>query len=357
VTQAGERRSGAVEAMRGLASLGVVEAHVWLFARAPFNPVASFRSQLLYAGGLGLVVFFSLSGYLLFRAFARQYFAAGRRVSLRGYALNRVLRIAPLYAVVMVVLVVLTQHGGTPLQWLRFATFTQGFFPDTVATVDGPAWSLAVEAHYYLLLPLLAWLVALISRGTLLGAAAVLLAIMLAGVAARLLLVIDSQTPTDMARYNLPTNVQYFIPGMLLALLEIAWAAGRPAWLAGYLGRSDIWFLGALACWLVAQRFPGNDAFLLVGSFLAVGGCALGVLHAGVVRHALEFRPLVLLGLLSYGIFLWHLPLLDWLYRHTGVPHGFLLLLAATLVLVLPLATLTYRFVESPFLRMRRAWA
>src|SRR3954451_17420490 len=126
VVQAAEARSARVESLRALAATGVLVGHVYGVATG-FEQ-GSFANRLGLAGGFGVWLFFALSGYLLFWPFVRRDYSSGGRIDLRRYALNRALRILPLYYVVLVVLLVLNEGGGSPAQWLRFGTFTQSFF-------------------------------------------------------------------------------------------------------------------------------------------------------------------------------------------------------------------------------------
>ena len=103
------------------------------------------------------MAFFALSGYLLFWPFVRRDYGSGGAIDLRRYALDRALRILPLYYFAVALLLVVNEGGGNLTQWWRFATGTPSFFKDTVGTVDGPMWSLMVELQFYALLPLLAW--------------------------------------------------------------------------------------------------------------------------------------------------------------------------------------------------------
>jgi peptidoglycan/LPS O-acetylase OafA/YrhL len=144
VEQAGEPRSARIESLRALAALAVLEVHVWLASHTLGGPL-SVADRLAVGGVFGVNLFFVLTGYLLYLPFAQ---AAGS-VDLRRYALNRALRVLPLYYVVLAVLLVLQHGGGTLGQWARFATFTQNFSQATVNTVDAPMWSLAVELEFY----------------------------------------------------------------------------------------------------------------------------------------------------------------------------------------------------------------
>ncbi len=108
INQAGEERSARVESLRALAALAVVWGHV-VAASLALNPALPSASDLgtveriAYGGGYGVFFFFALTGYLLFWPFAKRYFGRGDSIDLRSYAVNRALRILPLYYAVVVV--------------------------------------------------------------------------------------------------------------------------------------------------------------------------------------------------------------------------------------------------------------
>src|SRR4051794_38574146 len=121
VVQAGEQRSAAVESLRAVAALGVMVAHAWGFAHG-FGPSAADDpvGRIVFGGGFGVFLFFALTGYLLFWPFVRRSFGDGSPVDLGRYALNRALRILPLYFVSVAVVLLFFESGGTAGQWLRF---------------------------------------------------------------------------------------------------------------------------------------------------------------------------------------------------------------------------------------------
>jgi peptidoglycan/LPS O-acetylase OafA/YrhL len=340
IDQAGEQRLARVESLRALAALGVLIGHVW-GAHHRFGPFAtdSLAARTIFGGGYGVFVFFALSGYLLYRPLAAATFG-GERVDLRRYARNRVLRILPLYYVVVVVLLVVKEGGGTLGQWWRFATLTQNFFSSTVVTVDGPMWSLIVEVQFYALLPLVALALAWLGRGSRRNAALILLACGLAGAALRWELINHRHTSDPRVIYSLLATSFFFVPGMLLALV-------REVRLPGVLGNAGAWLLASVPVWLFVFDDYSRTAWAAVASFLVVGAVALPLREGPLVR-ALDWRPLALIGVASYSLYLWHLPIVDAL---TPQP----LLLSVPLSLLVAFAS--YRFVEAPFLRLRRRWS
>jgi peptidoglycan/LPS O-acetylase OafA/YrhL len=350
VSQAGEVRSARIESLRAVAAVSVLVGHT--FGVAEGFGTTGFAHRLGLAGNYGVFLFFALSGYLLFWPFARRDYGAGGRIRLRRYALNRALRILPLYYVVLAVFLVLNEGGGSFTQWLRFGTFTESFFSDSVLTVDGPMWSLSVELQFYALLPLVAWVVVRLSRGSI-GWAAALIAV--AGFASLIvwwLKVHRVGAGVDPRWiYSLPAMFLAFVPGMLLALLRVRIESrpARPSWL-----RPDVLLLSSVPFWLLAAyRVDWVEPLCTVASLLVVAAVVLPE-REGALARALDWRPLALLGIASYGLYLWHLPVVESMGRRTDA--SFLPLLAIVLPLCVAIAAAGYLVVERPFLQMRRRW-
>jgi peptidoglycan/LPS O-acetylase OafA/YrhL len=341
VDQAGEQRLARLESLRALAALGVLLGHVW-GARHAFGATGTddLLGRTILGGGYGVFVFFALSGYLLFRPLANAVFD-GERVDLRRYAINRLLRTLPLYYVVVIVLLVVQEGGGSLEQWWRFLTLTENLFPSTVLTVDGPIWSLLVELQFYALLPLVAIGLARLARGSRRNAAVLLLVAGAAGAALRIYLLNHRHTGDPRIVYSLLTTAFFFVPGMLLAL-------ARDVRLRGPLGSGDLWLLASIPVWLFISDDYSRTALAAVASFLVVGAAVLPLRHGPLVR-ALDWRPLALVGVGSYSLYLWHLPIVEALARHGALLWAVPLSLVAALV--------SYRLVEAPFLRLRRRWS
>lgn len=355
MVQAGEVRSARIESLRALAALSVLVGHVWLYSTL-FGPssYSSLPRRLLAGGGFGVMLFFALTGYLIYRPFARRHFGSGAEVRLAVYARNRALRILPLYWAAVIVLLLMTQHGGTANQWWRFMTFSESFSLSTAQRVDAPMWSLVVEAHFYLLLPALAWALGRLGRakGGRAGAAAALVALAVPSVVLRHL----DPRPYYLWQFSLPETFYGFVPGMLLALVQTAWEGGRPRWLRGPPARRDVWLGAAVAGWVAVCQWPGAEAPLIaVASFLAVGAVVLPLDGAGLAL-ALDLRPLSLVGVASYSLYIWHVPMIERVWRVHHLHIGFGALLFETGPAALVAAGLSYAFLERPALRLRGRW-
>jgi peptidoglycan/LPS O-acetylase OafA/YrhL len=367
VLQAGEQRSARVESLRGIAALGVLTAHAFVFSYGTaFQITARYWHRVMIELGFGSVdVFFVLSGYLLFWPFARSAFATHTSVNLWGYAQNRVVRIAPLYYVVLTTLLLLQHHGGTGWVWWHFGLFAENFSRTTAFAIDAPMWTLAIEVQFYVALPVLAWLLARLSRRSKAWAAAILLVLAAGSIVARQLLVWHSYPTHFVWQYSLPTMFSFFAVGMLLALLRLAWTERRPRWLDGPLGHSTVWLLASVPIWLlIAWRFS-LEPLGGIAAGLMIGACVLP-LRKGWFVALTESWPLSRVGLTSYSIYLWQVPVIIILagggltggtfHLHPSVSHLIRIWVLA-IVIVLPLAAVSYNLVEAPALRLRRRWA
>ena len=155
------------DGLRAIAALMIFFGHVFVNA----DPGAGVRELRLGEGGrrpagLGLGLFFALSGYLITRPFLRSYILATKRPSVRRFARNRVLRIVPAFYVIAAI--VLLRFGldgaisptpdnpsgtGPPSAWwqvLSVFTFTQSYTGGSATLPLGQAWSLDAEAAYYI---------------------------------------------------------------------------------------------------------------------------------------------------------------------------------------------------------------
>jgi peptidoglycan/LPS O-acetylase OafA/YrhL len=356
-------RNRALDGLRGLAALSVLAFHGWMYSRAV--PTAGARATVadtvLHELRIGLVLFFVLSGYLLYRPWA------GRRPpALERYALARALRIVPAYLVALagsVLLLWSIPHApGVRLppaeQLPLFLVFAQNLSEQTVMRLDPPMWTLAVEVSFYAVLPLLGAL-ALRLWG---GRALVPLALLAGGVAYNAWLARMEVVTQPLAK-SLPAMAPYFALGMLAAVALARWRPGaraRVALLAGGAalvlgdlvwqaalaadGRSDLWPR-------ILRDAPAAAGFAAIVIAVASAGAVRDAAPAGWTARALGWRPLAAAGTVSYGLYLWHVPLLLWLRAHGLLPAN----AAGALLVVTPLAllaaTASWRLVERPLLK------
>jgi peptidoglycan/LPS O-acetylase OafA/YrhL len=369
------RRTTGLDGLRALAALSVVCFHVWLY-RFP-DPTHVRRSGLFDAVlsdfRLGLILFFVLSGYLLYRGFARAALRRDGLVDLALYARRRAARILPAYYLAMLgTFALLWGARGTPGVRLPdqgdlalFAFFAQNYSSDTILTFNPVTWTLCLEVLFYALLPLLGLLAYRWSAGR--GArrqAAMLVGVIVFGIVwnAGVYLLGGNM----LAGKALPAYLPYFGFGMLLALwVERGAAMKGRAPRVGALATAGlvvggvagvvcngVWHSSsaAAAVPLVAgalQNLPAGLGFAALLAAVVLGrGPATGWIHA---------RPLALVGVVSYGLYLWHVPLMLFGVRLGLLPHAFAERLAAVLMPSLAMGAASWFLVERVALRRASA--
>jgi peptidoglycan/LPS O-acetylase OafA/YrhL len=361
--QAGELRSARIESLRALAAIAVLESHTFAI-RYGFQPIswAGDQRKFWLAGSYGVWVFFALTGYLLFRPFAAEMLDGAPSIDLARYALNRTVRILPLYLFVLTFLMIVDLHGGSWDLWWHFLLFAENFSNHTVTHVDSPMWSLVVEVHFYILLPFLALALRKLARGSLARSLAAVLGLGVASLVARRLNSPTSPFALSIWQYSLPMTFCFFVPGMTLALLSTA--TGRRALLQrlpARLASANVWLAASVPCWVlgVLSYTAKGRAAICIATFLVLGACVLP-LRASPLLRLLEWRPLALIGVASYSLYLWHVPIARSLFLHYldafgTVPPGWLFFLI-TLGAATAVAAVSYRLIEAPFLKLRRQW-
>jgi peptidoglycan/LPS O-acetylase OafA/YrhL len=402
VTPSWGRRLIGMEGLRGAAAISVLMGHVQVHLASGVD--FGVGGRVLAELGHGLTLFFALSGFLLFRPFASALLTGRRFPDVPRFLLNRVLRIWPAYLVIFALVsfvlgVAYTEPAGRfdgvagtddsvgyltdPLKIVVNLFLAQTFFPFSLKTGLGAAWSLSVELIFYLVLPVVAMLAgrlgargrsgqgrphpfrfALIPVLALLAIGWVGKAIMFAtfhpaDATERFFLLWGGDWYAVFARSFL-VHADLFAFGMLAALLVAAAEAGmlREPWIARL--RWAVLGLGVVA--VIVSRFARewNDsawaaAFGALILFIALP--ARTGAH-GRLASVLERAPFRFLGLISYSIYLWHLPVL-WMLERAGwiapaTAWGYPINVVIVTVVVVALSTLTYFFVEKPPLRLKR---
>ncbi len=358
IVQAGEVRSARVESLRAVAAIGVLIGHVALNHYGWSRPGEQGAFERLMLGGLsGVILFFALSGYLLYSPFARRDFGARARVHLGTYARNRALRILPLYVAVVAALFLLRLEGDPPSSLWRFLVFSPGFTREFFGSVFAPMWSLVVEIHFYVLLPLIAWMVGRASRGRAGRAAAILGAL---GAGSLVFNILSAPSPSGGGfplpwRMSLLSMFCFFVPGMLLAILRTQWNESWSGRLRAPFDRAGVWLVAGVGLWGIVVASPDLKPLLIPSSFLLVAACVLP-LRGGPVLASLDWKPLALIGVVSYSVYLLHLTVIHELVGLGWPNSSAIALLALSLGATVALAAATYAGVERTFLRLRERW-
>jgi peptidoglycan/LPS O-acetylase OafA/YrhL len=384
------QRFPGIEGLRALAALSILIVHTWAdgsrAGRADFGRILNQHfSDLSY----GVTLFFSLSGFLLYRPFAAALLRGAPRPGFFPYLRNRALRILPAYWVILLLCALLVggllsrengqlESGTLPEAGLlaRAALLVQNYNPRTFLIGIGPAWSLAVEAVFYLALPLLVLLAFWLSRRTSrrVGAAlAPAVVLLLVGLVGKLISAHVVPAASASAGWNPDWHsvidksflgqADLFSFGMALAVLHTLWVDGRVSlprhWQSACLGIASAGYLvSSQASWQEVQlSYSPYNTLMALSCALVVALVVFSSPKESRLIRVLNSSPLLWAGIVSYSVFLWHHPLILSLRDH-GLTFdgrlGFLLNLGITLLVTGVLSSLTYRFVEAPALALKR---
>ena len=325
------------EGLRALCALAVLAFHAatltGLITGERTTTVAGRWMQHL---NVGVSIFFVLSGFLLFRPFVAAHLAGASPPAVGRYLRRRLVRIFPAYWLALAV--------STPLLHLRLGDWwghvryyglLQIYWGDTVLGGLVQAWSLCTELSFYLFLPL--WAAALARVG---GSVERRIRAQYVGCAvlyaSGLVFRAGLRAGDHAVGYAwLPANTDLFALGMALAVAHAAASArGRPPdGLARTIGDlpGAAW-IAALCCYgaVVALRYPygfdpptvvqevGRQLLFGLVAVLVVAPGVFGPQGRGLVRRVLRWRPLWAVGVVSYGVYLWHLTLMERLVTHLG---------------------------------------
>jgi peptidoglycan/LPS O-acetylase OafA/YrhL len=320
-----------LDGLRALAVLLVLVTHST--TRLPF-------------GGIGVTVFFVLSGYLITTLLIREREATGR-ISLRLFYLRRANRLYPALVTMLLVTVALGAPVGSAVIAGTYTTnlfnsFGVGNFP------YGHTWSLAMEEQFYLLWPIL---LPVVLRG---GRRARVLLAGLAAVSAGAGWAFAALTNGAGGAYALNPllRAQGPIAGCLVALYlhRRRIPLRRPGLLAG-VGLALVASSAAVS--LVGMGHPAAFGWNSVTPLIGAAGLIAGLVCGGAsgISRVLSTGPAVWIGTRSYAIYLWHYPLIE-----LGKARGLSLSVAALIGVSasFALSEISYRWVERPFLRLNR---
>jgi peptidoglycan/LPS O-acetylase OafA/YrhL len=384
-----------LDGLRAIAALAVLLLHVTSETGFAFS--GSPASWVAFRGDVGVPVFFTLSGLLLFRPWAVCAFGSGDGPDVRSYLIRRVLRIVPVYWVVVAIAIVTLnwQHARSAGTWAQYLLFAQVYNPHPWWSGTGipglaQVWSLSVEVSFYALLPVIGALLVLVARR---GApvAAVRARRMLIGIAIlgavsfAFLALLYYPTQNLWLSATLPRSLCWFAPGMAMAVMT-AWAnSNDPSAVQARALCSGV-ASSALACWLIAAlvlalactplagpETLGNpslwqyEAKLVLYTLIPVALVAPVAFQAGGANRltaVLGNAVMRFLGKVSYGVFLWQFLAIYGLLDVLGLKDAFhgghystadsALLLLATAVITVAMATLGYYLIERPAQRLYR---
>jgi len=318
-------------------------------------------------GWMGVDLFFVLSGYLIGSQLLRPY-TRGSQPSIGGFYMRRAFRVLPAYLTVLLFYFAIPgfrEAPGLSPAW-QFLTFTENFRIDYLHDqAFSHVWSLCVEEHFYLVLPLLILL--LLRRPTLGKAVAVILGILCFGIAIRAYIYIHQVQvfPRDDDAFALAYVEKIYYPthtrldGLLVGVTLATIKTFRPLWWQramshGYLLLVSGLGLCAWAMWLFSDRLSFS-ASVIGFPLLAFG---LGLLIASSIAPSSplsKVRGFGLIAALAYSTYLTHKEIIHQVRVHwpTLVEGGGWLALVVYFAFSFLAAFALYMAVERPFLRLR----
>ncbi|MES1202552.1 MAG: acyltransferase [Pseudomonadota bacterium] len=349
----------ALDGLRALSVLLVMVSHAGLGDLVP--------------GGLGVTVFFFISGFLITRLLLEEHESKGSIAFLRFYT-RRFLRLGPALVVyVAIASAALIVVGGvfsladTFAALLYYANYYQ-IFGDfqhvTVATPAGEAvrlnspfsilWSLAIEEHFYLLFPLtLSLLAGNLKRGLWVFVAALFM------VLAWRLVLVSHANAHDRIYMGTDTRIDSLLYGVIAAIAARRMGARFASW-----GKLTLAAFAIGSVLLVGSLLLRDPAFRETYRY-SLQGVALSAIVPALVfapslslfRRALELPLLTYLGKLSYSLYLYQylvVMLASWFCATRGLPQYGVIWIVIFAALTLLLAVASYHGVEQPFLKWRR---
>lgn len=320
----------------------------WHFIHAGSGQLAgapAFPLSLFAEGHTGVALFMTLSGYLMAKLID------GKSVHFGWFLYNRLLRLLPLLALVLAAVWLLP-----PLETGYGKMLLQGF---VLPVWPNGGWSIAVELHFYLLLPLFLWA----SRKS----PWALPVFVMAAMALRLAIYTERGEVQSLAYWTLVGRIDQFLLGMI-AYHHRRLVAGKHAVMAllaiGFLVFYR-WF-DQLGGFYTAPSYPSPHPVWVVLSTLE------GVFYASLIAwyDALSqgmkgraAKALALVGRCSYSIYLLHFFVVfrvsQWLHAQVVALDNLylaMLLSIPAFALLVPFAYVSFRFIESPFLKLRKGY-
>jgi peptidoglycan/LPS O-acetylase OafA/YrhL len=365
-----------VDALRAIAALMVLVSHAPEIApNQPVDLVAKGAARF----GVGVWIFFAASGYLIAGPFLRALVEGLQAPPAGRYAVRRAVRILPAYWVALAAILVLVS-GGYVTHWWQIpvhALLLHGLVPGELKNFYVVAWSLAVEAIFYVLVPLGAWAVVRWTRGAGLPVDRLvtgILGLWCTAIAASLAIALafpmqaGGRLPGGVQVLDLIGALANFCPGMLVFLaVGVAWDEDS-RWRRRYhavASRPLPTLTVALVLLLGATQLPGLTNHVVAALQLPMFGIASGLILATVVHGSWTpwmTRVLAPIGLVSYGVYLWHWVIVSTLLHHHvqllggSGPVVTVVRVALLLALTLPVATLSWVLLERPLLRRTAGW-
>lgn len=372
------RRSPQVDSLRGSAALVVAFLHTMVIGGLLYR--SEFARHVVGQMDVAVTIFFCISGYVLYAPLVRSHLD-GETPSTRRYAIRRVLRIIPAYWVALTISAVLLgwHYVFTPTGIVSYYGLVYLYGHEPLSAIQ-PGWTLCVEISFYVFLPIWAWLLrrapardhdsivrlhlwALAALG-LLSAVYVLAMLQFGG--------LGNVNPSGTWQIAaLPARLSGFATGMAIAVLAINARDGKQLPRVVRILRDFPWLsiLSAAVLFVIStivvtpdfttlpNIYGHADIVLRMVLFWGIGALilvpAVFPREGSLVDRVLTAKSLVSLGLVSFGMYLCHWPLLIFFSEHTAFRDhtdnlGLVGWTIAAVIGTIVLGTLSYLIIERP---------
>jgi peptidoglycan/LPS O-acetylase OafA/YrhL len=343
----------ALDHVRALAAFMV---YTWHFTHAangypvPFEYVpALFPFSLLDEGHTGVALFITLSGYL----FAK--LLDGKTIDYKAFLWNRALRLLPLLAVVILIIGVMKFVSGESLQRYAYSIAKGALIP----SLPNGGWSLTVEFHYYIILPLFLWM---LRKSKLLP-----ISIVIAAIALRMLIHHEMGEIQTLAYWTIFGRIDQFALGMIIYQFRSYLAHRHVLAIATIVAFSMFyWYFDLQGGFYQNPSYPSPSPLWIL--FPTIEGIAYAV---GIAWYESSFSPpttgvsrfIGRIGEYSYSIYLLHFFVVFHAAefvneRIMDISNFYLACIWSVIffLLMMPAGYLSFRFIEAPFLKLRKRY-
>jgi peptidoglycan/LPS O-acetylase OafA/YrhL len=371
--------------LRGIAAIAIIVGHAWFFTGGFGGFTTSLPNRLVVRWDGVVAIFFMLSAFLLYRPMIAYKAGGPTAPKVSSYAWRRFLRLFPAYWVALTALAIFPGlYGVFSGNWWAFyglfdflalEHFHSGVCPIAEEFRCGlpQSWTLGIDLTFYIALPFYGLFAALLTRGRAVATWMRIELALLALLAAAALWA--GGDPLDLRseswfHYSFLGHFYWFALGLGLAVISVAYSNRRqpPRALRFVEANPLLWWAAGLGVYLITvvafSEAPfvfdfNNSEYVLMNLIQGVGGvlfflpAVFGNPNRGLPARILGHPALMWVGLISYGLLLWHGTVAVMLGSLFGSGEGYWTVLIAEIVVAVPMAVLSYYFVEKPLMKFK----
>jgi peptidoglycan/LPS O-acetylase OafA/YrhL len=351
---------GEIDGLRFFAIAVVVLLHIAVHLRRLFpekfsgSEIDTALAWLFFRGGLGVDVFFAISGFILALPFINELVHEGRKVILKDYYIRRVTRLEPPYIISLILLFGLQVAAGRLSFGEHLPNFFASFFYihnivyDAWSVINPVAWSLEIEVQFYLLAPFLfRWLFSIKSPTTRRGT---IVFIVLSLIAVNF---IFKDLIEDLhLRKSIIVELHLFLIGVLFADLYLSKResfSGRTYWndLLGIVWIALVYALKDTRNYVLESIYAFSILLIFLGAFKGRG-----------LNRFFTLKPVTVIGGMCYSLYLWHYAIIAVLMTYTSYffwSNSFVLNFGIQALLLIPpvliCSAMYFYWIEKPCMR------